>query len=83
MKKTLIFLIIILAICSIYQFVVRPMQKDKKLNGCLDSMWRLYGNNDEVYKSKAESCYKEFKQTGMTTVLILFAIVVVVIFLAN
>jgi hypothetical protein len=53
--------IIILSVCCIYQFIIRPIQKDRKLDTCLDSMSRLYGNNDELYKTKAEECYKEFK----------------------
>lgn len=32
------------------------------LDSCLDSMWSLYGNNDELYKSKSDNCFKEFKK---------------------
>ena len=60
-KKAIIIFIAILSVCAIYQFIVRPIQKDYKLNNCLDSMWSLYGNNDELYKSKTDSCFKEFK----------------------
>ena len=61
MKYVIIVFVIILSVCAIYQFIIRPIQKDKKLDSCLDSMWSLYGNNDELYKSKSESCFKEFK----------------------
>lgn len=61
MKSILIGFVIIVSICLVYQFIIRPIQKDKKLDSCLDSMWSLYGNNDELYKLKSESCYKEFK----------------------
>lgn len=61
MKYVIIVFIIILSVCAIYQFIIRPIQKDRELNGCLNSMWSLYGNNDELYKTKSESCYKEFK----------------------
>ena len=61
MKYVIIVFVIILSVCAIYQFIIRPIQKDKKLDICLDSMWSLYGNNDELYKSKSESCFKEFK----------------------
>jgi len=58
---TIIIFVIILSICSVYQFIIRPIQKDKGLDSCLDSMWSLYGNDDELYKTKSESCFKEFK----------------------
>lgn len=61
MKKATIIFLIILSVCAVYQFIIRPIQKDKKLESCLNSMWSLYGNNDELYKSKSESCLKEFK----------------------
>lgn len=61
MKKAIIIFVVILSISSIYQFIIRPIQKDKELDNCLDSMWSLYGNDDELYKLKSESCFKEFK----------------------
>jgi len=61
MKKVIIIFVVILSVCAIYQFIIRPIQKDNKLDSCLDSMWSLYGNDDELYKFKSESCYKEFK----------------------
>lgn len=61
MKISIIILSIVLSICAVYQFIIRPMQKDKQLKTCLDSMWSLYGSDDALYKSKTESCYKEYK----------------------
>lgn len=61
MKYAVIVFVIILSISAVYQFIIRPIQNDKRLDGCLDSMWSLYGNNDELYKTKSESCFKEFK----------------------
>lgn len=61
MKYSTTIFLIILSASVIYQFIIRPIQKDKKLDSCLDSMWILYGNNDELYKIKSESCFKEFK----------------------
>ncbi|KKR80591.1 MAG: hypothetical protein UU28_C0036G0005 [Parcubacteria group bacterium GW2011_GWD2_40_9] len=61
MKSATIIFVTILSICAVYQFIIRPIQKDKKLDVCMDSMWSLYGNNDELYKSKSESCLREFK----------------------
>jgi len=45
----------------VYYFVVRPIQKDKALDSCLKSMWSLYGNQEDVYNTKIQTCYKEFK----------------------
>lgn len=65
MKKTLssflILGIIIVSLSLCYYFVFRPIQNDKKLDSCLDSMWSLYGNDDILYKNKAELCFKEYK----------------------
>lgn len=61
MKNVIIVFIIVVSVCFIYQFIIRPIQRDKKLDSCLDSMWILYGNNNELYKTKTESCFKEFK----------------------
>ena len=61
MKYVIIVFLIILSASAIYQFIIRPIQNDKKLDSCLDSMWGLYGNNDELYKIKSEACCKEFK----------------------
>jgi hypothetical protein len=59
---SLVIISVVIAACCAYQFIIRPIQRDNKLNVCLDSMWSLYGNNDELYKSKTENCYKEFKR---------------------
>lgn len=61
MKISITILAIVLSICAIYQFIIRPIQQDNKLDSCLDSMWSLYGDNDELYQAKTQSCYQEFK----------------------
>lgn len=53
--------IIVVSLSVFYYFVFRPIQQDKKLDNCLNSMWVLYGNNDELYKTKSESCFKQFR----------------------
>jgi hypothetical protein len=55
-------LAIIISISLSYNFVVRPIQKDKALNSCLDGVWTLYASaGDEIYNVKVDNCIKEFK----------------------
>ena len=54
-------LCVAVAASFVYYFIVRPIQQDKKLDECLDSMWSFYGNQDAVYKEKAELCVMEIK----------------------
>lgn len=61
MKNIIIIFVTIISVCAVYQFIIRPIQRDRKLDSCLDSIWILYGNDDELYKTKSESCFKEFK----------------------
>lgn len=50
---------IVISISSFYYLVIRPNMLDKKLDSCLDSMWSLYGNDDDKYKEKSDSCFRE------------------------
>ncbi len=64
-QKILILASIILTLSAsvslIYYFVARPIQQDIRLDECLDSMWALYGNQDDLYKEKVNLCIKEIK----------------------
>ncbi|MFW0862059.1 MAG: hypothetical protein ACKKL6_00525 [Candidatus Komeilibacteria bacterium] len=36
------------------------VRRENKLDSCLDSMWSLYGNDNSLYGTKSELCFKEF-----------------------
>ncbi len=58
---SVIILCLSLSVSVLYKFVVRPIQQDKKLDKCLDGMWKLYGNQDVVYAQKSSVCVNEIK----------------------
>lgn len=65
LKKIALFSIIIssllIAFSVAYYFILRPIQQDRRMDSCLDSMWSLYGSQDDIYRQKAELCAVEFK----------------------
>lgn len=50
---------IVISISSFYYLVIRPNMLDKKLDSCLDSMWSLYGSDNDIYREKSDSCFRE------------------------
>lgn len=54
---TLIFVIVVVLL---YQFVIRPMQMDKKLSECLYGRGVTWVTNDEQLAAYKADCYRQY-----------------------
>lgn len=60
MNKPLWVLVIVIAIVLLYQFVVRPVQMDKKLQDCLYGAGVNYVTTDAEMAAYNANCYRQY-----------------------
>ena len=59
-NKALWLLVVVIAIILLYQFVVRPMQMDKKLQDCLYGAGVNYVTTDAQMAAYNANCFKQY-----------------------
>ncbi len=60
MKKSVFILAIVFSIVLIYQFIVRPIQSDKKLQECLNVPIRNATGTPQQIKDFEDYCFKKY-----------------------
>lgn len=59
-NKAVWLLVIVIAVVLLYQFVVRPMQMDKKLEACLYGAGVNYVTTDEQLAAYKAECFQKY-----------------------
>lgn len=60
-NKAIYILAAVVCIVLVYQFIVRPIQKDSSLENCLErAEMTPLSSEREVYVSNREACFKQY-----------------------
>lgn len=60
MNKSILMLVIVVSIIMLYQFVIKPIQTDKKLQECLSIPTQNATGTPEQIKDFEDYCFKKY-----------------------